>query len=81
VVRFSPIAFSEWFAERVAAEVSDPKQARTIRRAVMCSGCGASYDLLVPASTADEEIRSYKAWFRKVISRSCRDHPPVLQMQ
>ena len=80
-MRFSPIAFQEWFAERVAAEVSDPELARTIRHAVMCSACGASYDLLVPAATGDEDIRSYKAWFRKAIDRSCRDHPPVLQMQ
>ena len=80
-MRFSPIAFSEWFAEWVAAEVSDPELARTIRHAVRCSECGASYDLLVPAATADEDIRSYTAWFRKVINRSCRDHPPVVQMQ
>ena len=54
---------------------------RSIYNAIVCPCCGATYHILVPISSSDKEVDSFKAELIKAVINSCGEHPPLVQLQ
>jgi hypothetical protein len=54
---------------------------RSIENAIVCSCCGATYHIIVPTTSSDKDVDGFKAKLRQMVSASCGEHPPLVQLQ
>jgi hypothetical protein len=78
-ILFNPIAFAPFMAYGPQLELAGTVVARTVRDAVRCPYCGASYNLLVPAQASTPEVEAFRLGLGNVLSTSCGMHPPLVQ--
>jgi len=79
-ILFNPIAFSPSMLDGPQLELAGTVVARTLRDAVRCPCCGASYNLLVPATASTPEVEAFRLDLGSVLGSSCGMHPPFVQI-
>jgi len=79
-LRFNPIACVEWLSTGGELEAAGMPLGRIRRNAVRCAFCGITYAMVVQLSASEQELNSSQRHFEKLISDSCGNHRPILQL-
>jgi hypothetical protein len=79
-LRFNPIACAEWLDPGLELEAAGRPFGRIRHDAVRCAFCGTSYSLVVQLSLSEQELLANQRHFEKLVSESCGNHRPILQL-
>ena len=79
-LRFNPIACAEWLNPGGELEAAGMPFGRVRRDAVRCAFCGTTYALVVQLSLSEQELLANQRHFEKLVSDSCGNHRPIVQL-